>query len=160
MDLCTTTTGSHQSHHKTGCTAASLLLDLRPTRTSCRSMAADGKLLRRGRISAGVLSRKPAGGAIPVVQLLVDGRWCQVLVDTGCTDTIVHVRCCGQWQPRTTTITTISGETFQCTGVGSVTVETSTDQLAKVHALVASEQPLGVDVVMVSLVSLHLMALS
>lgn len=43
-----------------------------------------------GRVSASVLSQKSVRGALPVVQLLVDGQRRPVLVDTGCTETIVH----------------------------------------------------------------------
>lgn len=83
-----------------------------------------------------------------MVQLLVDSKWCRTLVDTGCTDIIVHAECCAQWRPQTTNITTISGGLFQCVGVGRVTLETPTGQRAEVWALVAREKPLGVDVVL------------
>ena len=55
---------------------------------------------------------------------------------------MVHV----QWQQWTTNITTISGDSFQCTRVGSVMVETPTGQHALMNVLVTSKQPLGVDV--------------
>lgn len=88
------------------------------------------------------------GGTLPVMQLLVDGQQRQVLIDTGCTDTIVYGPCCMQWRPQTINIMTISGGSFQCAGVGSVTVETPTGQRAHMNVLVACERPLGVDVVL------------
>lgn len=87
-------------------------------------------------------------GALPVVQLLVNGRRCQVLVDTGSTETIVHASCCMRWQPRITSVTTISGDTFRCTGVGEVSVETPAGLCARLEALVVSQPPLGADVVL------------
>lgn len=74
---------------------------------SCGSyVPAEGKRRRRGRISAGVLSRTTVSGA------LVDRRWFRVLIDTGYTDTIINAQCCTQWQTQTTNITTISGDSF------------------------------------------------
>ncbi|KAK3878418.1 hypothetical protein Pcinc_017002 [Petrolisthes cinctipes] len=77
------------------------------------------------------------------MQLLVHGQQRQVLVDTGCTDTIVYALCCMQWLLQTTNITTISGDLFQCIGVGSVMMETPTDQRAQMNVLVVHEQPLS-----------------
>lgn len=82
------------------------------------------------------------------MQLLVDGQQRQVLVDTGCTDNIVYGPCCMQWRRQTTSITTISGDSFQCIGVGNVVMETPTGQRAQINALIMCEQPLGVDVVL------------
>lgn len=117
------------------------MLELRPAGASCSSVPTNGKQCWRGRVSASVLFRKPVSGALPVVQLLVNGRRCQVLIDTGCTDTTVHAPRCAQWQPRMTIITTISGDIFQCIGVSKVTVETSTGLRAQMQALVVSEPP-------------------
>ena len=83
-----------------------------------------------------------------MIKLLVDGRPRRVLLDTGCTDNIVYAPFCAQWQQKTTNIKTISGDYFQCVGVGNMTVETSTGQRAQVHTLVMNEPPLGVDAVL------------
>lgn len=95
-------------------------------------------------------------GALPVVQLLVNGRRCQVLVDTGSTETIVHASCCMRWQPRITSVTTISGDTFRCTGVGEVSVETPAGLCARLEALVVSQPPLARMLYLASQASRHL----
>lgn len=82
------------------------------------------------------------------MELRVDGRACWALIDTGCTDTIVHAPYCTHWQPRATSITTISGDKFTCVGIGSITVEAPTGQRAQLHALVADKPPLGMHVVL------------
>ncbi|XP_045101323.1 uncharacterized protein LOC123498225 [Portunus trituberculatus] len=56
--------------------------------------------------------------------------------------------CCMRWQPRITSVTTISGDTFRCTGVGEVSVETPAGLCARLEALVVSQPPLGADVVL------------
>ncbi|XP_045101302.1 uncharacterized protein LOC123498201 [Portunus trituberculatus] len=53
-----------------------------------------------------------------------------------------------RWQPRITSVTTISGDTFRCTGVGEVSVETPAGLCARLEALVVSQPPLGADVVL------------
>lgn len=88
------------------------------------------------------------GGALPVMSVLVDGRECSALIDTGCTDTLVHVRCCRQWRSRRISVTTMSGDQFCCAGVGSVDVRTSTGQQAQLEVLVVDERPMGVDLIL------------
>ena len=65
---------------------------------------------------------------------------CQVLMDTSYTDTIMHAPCCDQ---QMTTMTTI---TFQCTGDSKIIVEIPTSLHAQLQALVLSEAPLVLDV--------------
>lgn len=47
-----------------------------------------------------------------------------------------------------TIIITISEDTFQCTRIGKITLETSTGLSAQIQPLVVSELPLGVDIML------------
>ena len=87
-------------------------------------------------------------GALPVTKLRVDGRECRALVDTGCTDTIVYAPCCKQWRPRPVVVTTLSGDPFRCSGIGSVSVETLDGQRAQLDVLVVDSKPMGVDMIL------------
>ena len=87
-------------------------------------------------------------GALPVIRLDVDGRECSALVDTGCTDTIVHVDCCKEWRPHRVPITTMSGDRLCCRGVGRVSVRLPDGHEAQLEVLVVEEKPMGVDVVL------------
>ena len=81
------------------------------------------------------------------MQLWIDGQPCRALIDTGCTDNIVHAAYCKRWRPQSVTVTTISGDPFACCGKGNVTVETPTGQSAEIEVLVVSAPPMGVDAI-------------
>lgn len=82
------------------------------------------------------------------MKLRVNGRECRVLIDTGSTDTIVFAPLCSQWRPRPIIVTTISGGSLHCRGLGSVDVEAPTGRRASVEALIVDQRPLGVDMVL------------
>ena len=82
------------------------------------------------------------------MQLRVDGKACRVLIDTGSTDTIVFASFCARWRPRRIDVTTISGGSLRCLGVGSVDVETPTGRRAALDVLVVDQRPLGADMVL------------
>ena len=62
--------------------------------------------------------------ALPVTHLTVDGVKRTVLIDTGCSMSIVHVSCCSRWSEKNVDLMTINGERQQCVGVGQVSVLT------------------------------------
>ena len=82
------------------------------------------------------------------MRLRVDGRDCRVLIDTGSTDTIVYAPFCARWCPQRTEVTTISGGSLRCCGVGSVDVETPEGRRASLEALVVDQRPLGAEMVL------------
>ena len=81
------------------------------------------------------------------MQLMVDGQQCRALIDTGCTDNIIHSLMCTQWRAESITVTTISGDPFVCSGKGTVRVQTPTGQCADVEVLVVEEKTMGADMV-------------
>lgn len=85
---------------------------------------------------------------LPITRLLVDGHWRTALVDSGCTDNIIHLSCCERFVKRSVTVTTVGDEKLSCNGVGQVTVETSSGQMAEISVLVMEKEPLGVDMIL------------
>ena len=81
-----------------------------------------------------------------MVQLVINDRQCQVLIDTGCTDNIVFEGRCFDWTPRRVPMITIGGGTLECCGVGRIDVRT-VDRRVTLSALVVPVRPMGVDVV-------------
>ena len=110
--------------------------------------SASGKRGGRWRVSAGVLSRAVLSGALPVTEVIADGAMCRALVDSGCTENLVHAPVCRQWRRQRTAVTTMSGASFYCSGVGTVEVSTATGQSARLDVLVLEDQPMGVDMVL------------
>ena len=82
------------------------------------------------------------------MHLRINGRDCRALVDTGCTDNIIYAPFCEQWWRNSVTVTTMSGDSFRCSGTGSVEVVTATDQRAHVDVLVVDKRPLGVELIL------------
>ena len=70
-----------------------------------------------------------------------------VLVDTGCTDTLVYHGCCEVWTLRTVAMRTVNGGTLRCCETANVMVDHRGEQVA-LAALVVPDQPLGVDKVL------------
>ena len=110
--------------------------------------SACGKRDGRGRDSAGVLSSAILSGALPVIRLVVDGRVCRTLVDSGCTDNVVFAPCCADWTRRDVALTTVGGDRLCCDGVGRVTAETSDGRRVSLSVLVLGQRPLGVDLIL------------
>ena len=61
--------------------------------------------------------------------------------DSGCSCTIVFADLCRTWKEKGVRVTTISGETRTCCGVGAVNIRTRTGNSANVEALVALKKP-------------------
>ena len=99
-------------------------------------------------MSAGVISRAVTAGALPIVDMMVDGHRCRALVDTGCTENLVHKSVCRVWRPRRTAVTSMSGDPFFASGVGKVLLSTCSGQSAEVNVLVLDEKPMGIEMVL------------
>lgn len=87
-------------------------------------------------------------GALPVVCLWVDGRRCQALVDTGCTDTVVHQVRCTHWDPQRTQLVTLGRNAISCSGRGYVKIQLNEGSQANVEVLTVKDAPLGFDVIL------------
>ncbi|KAF0297012.1 hypothetical protein FJT64_005559 [Amphibalanus amphitrite] len=98
------------------------------------------------RVSASAVSQSVAR-TLPVVWISVDGRKCRALVDTGCTDTLVHAGACSDWSPRPVNMMTVNGGTLRCLGIAEITVQ-HRENRASLTALVVPDRPLGMDVVL------------
>ena len=70
-----------------------------------------------------------------------------MLVDTGCTDTLIYRGCCQEWTPRAVAMRTVNGGTLKCCGTVNVVVG-HRDQQIVLAALVVPDRPLGVDLVL------------
>ncbi|KAF0307460.1 hypothetical protein FJT64_021224 [Amphibalanus amphitrite] len=98
------------------------------------------------RVSASAVSQSVAR-TLPVVWISVDGRKCRALVDTGCTDTLVHAGACSDWSPRPVNMMTVNGGTLRCLGIAEITVQ-HRENRASLTALFVPDRPLGMDVLL------------
>ena len=87
-------------------------------------------------------------GALPTVQISVDGTDCEVLIDTGCSKCVAHTSVCRSWQRRPMSVTTVSGERFLCEGTGVVSVRLQSGDLVSVDVLVTTRKPLGFEFIL------------
>ena len=87
-------------------------------------------------------------GSLPLRRLSVNGCERMVLIDTGCSRSIVHASVCVNWKRQRENIFTVSGERSECDGVGQVSVELEDGTKAVFSALVVREKPLGLDLIL------------
>ncbi|MPC60215.1 hypothetical protein E2C01_054254 [Portunus trituberculatus] len=82
-------------------------------------------------------------GALPKVQLVMDGVSCEALVDTGCSKSIAYVSTCSRWTRNDVCVTTVSSERYSCQGMSVVHVQLLSGMYAFVEVLVVSTRPLN-----------------
>ncbi|XP_043211053.1 uncharacterized protein LOC122375611 [Amphibalanus amphitrite] len=75
-------------------------------------------------------------------------RQCRALVDSGCTENLVYKSVCEAWRPQRTAVTSMSGDPFFSSGVGTVQLRTCSGQSANVSVLVLDDKPMGVEMVL------------
>lgn len=85
---------------------------------------------------------------LPSVQLVVDGVRRNVLVDTGCSTSIICASSCSNWTESRASFVTVSGETTECLGVGHVFIELPKHRSVKVDVLVVKFRPIGFDFIL------------
>ena len=102
-----------------------------------------GKRVRRGELSASLLSAPPMRGALLTVSLNVNDVNCEALVDTGSTKCIAHVSLCSRWTAERVNVVTVSGESYECMGSGVVQVCLASGVSVPVSVVVASSMPLN-----------------
>lgn len=86
--------------------------------------------------------------ALPVTHVTIDGVKRSVLIDTGCSMSIVHLSCCSHWSEKKVDLLTINGERQQCVGVGNVNVSTHDGISVDIDVLVVKFRPLNFDVIL------------
>lgn len=80
--------------------------------------------------------------------LSVEGVRRRVLVDTGCSRSIVHVSCCKAWTKGAVDMVTVSGEKWQCEGTGVVHLQLSSGASIDICVCVTTAKPLGFMVIL------------
>ncbi|KAG0724917.1 Nephrin [Chionoecetes opilio] len=71
-----------------------------------------------------------------------------MLVDTGCSRSIAHVSCCKAWKKGIVSMTTVSGEEWQCEGTGIVRLQLSGGAFTTVRVSVTAVKPLGFEFIL------------
>ncbi|KAF0304639.1 Open rectifier potassium channel protein 1 [Amphibalanus amphitrite] len=106
-----------------------------------------GKRVRRGGVCANLLSGSPrVRGALPTVQLLVNGQRRVAVIDSGCSCTIIHESCCASWRRCGVTVMAVNGSRLPSSGVTEVAVQLKSGGPAvTLSAVVVPDKPLGVD---------------
>ena len=87
-------------------------------------------------------------GALPRVMVRVNGSWCQAMVDSGCTRTIVHASKCKKWRRRAVVMKQIGGDGWRCQGTAKVLVEAKGGGEAEVSVNVTTAKPFGFECVL------------
>ena len=87
----------------------------------------------------------PVNVALPIIKVQVDGIQCSALVNTGCSWSIVSADQCNVWSSQQVDMRTIDRTSYACCGVRTVSILTNGGGHAIVNVLVASERPLGYD---------------
>ena len=72
-----------------------------------------GKRIRRGGISASLLSGQIMIGALPTDEMKVKDVNSEALIDSGCRKCIVYVSLCSRWKENIS-VMTVSGESYKC----------------------------------------------
>lgn len=83
-----------------------------------------------------------------MTQQFVNGVKRTVLVDTGCSKTMVHMSCCPQWNKNEVNVMTVGGELRKCKGVGQMYIKPPHGLPVNVDVLVVSFRPLIFDLVL------------
>ncbi|KAF0303348.1 Intracisternal A-particle Pol-related polyprotein [Amphibalanus amphitrite] len=85
-------------------------------------------------------------GALPTVQLLVNGQRRVAVIDSGCSCTIIHESCCASWRRCGVTVMAVNGSRLPSSGVTEVAVQLKSGGPAVTpSAVVVPDKPLGVD---------------
>ena len=106
-----------------------------------------GKRVRKTGVSASLFSNSGVG-ALPRATVRVNGQKCQVMVDTGCTKTIVHVGRCTKWFRKSVAMTQMGGTDWKCQGTSKVRVAVGAGVEVEVRANVTSVKPFGFECVL------------
>lgn len=99
--------------------------------------------MRRGGVSATLLSWQSVSEVLPSAVVSVEGVQRRVLVDTGCSHSIAHISCCKEWRKSAVNMVTVSGEEWQCEGTGTVRLQVSCGAYVDINVIVTTSKPLG-----------------
>ena len=82
-------------------------------------------------------------GALPVKRLSVDGVEHEVMIDTGCTRSLIHQSACKEWKHSAINMVKVSGEKLNCIGTAEVDLGIRGSPSAIINAVVVAKKPLG-----------------
>ena len=99
-------------------------------------------------MSTSLLPHQNVNAALLVVGIYVDGMLCLALIDTGCSQTIVHADRCQSWRKANVDVETIGGTSRVCCGVGVVSISTDEGNSVRIDVLVVHGKPLGFDLLL------------
>ena len=83
------------------------------------------------------------------MKVRVDGRECNALIDSGCSQTLVSKSVCRFLKRKSAGVLTADGRTLNCRGYGKIKVEVDRVPAVKIEALVVDKQLLGFDLLLV-----------
>ena len=107
-----------------------------------------GKRQRGEGVSASLLPEQVKNRQLPVVKVLVDGRECMALVDSGCLQTLVSKAVCRWWRQKEVGMLMADGRTLKCCGYGKIKLGLKQARPMIVEVLVVDEQLLGFDLLL------------
>ena len=101
------------------------------------------------RVFSTSLSPRPhMNGALPAVSVQIDRVRQTALVDTGCTQTLVHKPCCQMWKKKQVPLLVVGGNSSMCCGESVVQIGIGNGPSVAVQALVVDEALFGYDLLL------------
>ena len=102
-----------------------------------------GKRQRGGGISISLFLDRLNTKKLPSMKVHGDGQECTVLIDFGCSQTLVSKAVCHFWKRKSAGVLTIDGRTLNCRGYGRIKVEVGQALAVDIEVLVVDKQLLG-----------------
>ena len=86
--------------------------------------------------------------ALPVIQVVVNGKRCMVLVDCGCSWSLVTESVCNPWSGQASDVLTVDGKTFHSNDIGTIMLAADNISSVKADVLVVNSSLLGFDMLL------------
>ena len=83
-----------------------------------------------------------------MIKLLVVGQRCTVLVDSGCSKTLMCKLVCHLWRPKATKVVTADGKTLTSLGVGTVELKIDSINPVTMEVLIVHQTLLRLDLLL------------
>ena len=122
--------------------------EMRCYRCSGLGHIAPGKRQRGGGISISLLPDQLNTWKLPSMKVCVDGQECTMLIDSGCSQTLVSKAVCRFWKRKSAGVLIADGRTLNCRGYGKIKVEAGQVLTVNIVALIVDKQLLGFDLLL------------
>ena len=86
--------------------------------------------------------------ALPVIEVVVNGKRCMALVDSGCSRSFVTESVCNPWSGQASDVLTLDGKTLRSNGIGTITLAADNVSPVKAEVLVVNSSLLGFDMLL------------